>query len=166
MPAVQPLGKHHNRADFNCGVEALNRYLREQAGQDNKKKIAATFVLAGQLPAQVAGYYTLSATSIHLGELPPQVAGRLPRYPLVPATLLGRLAVDLRFRGLGHGELLLVDALKRSLLATQQIGSAAVLVDAKDESAKAFYLHFQFIPLVEHSHRLFLPMAIIQEYFA
>lgn len=170
MPAgsisvIEPLGKHHDRAAFDCGVEALNRYLREQAGQDAKKKVAATFILAGDTPSAVIGYYTLSSTSIDLGELPESIVKKLPRYPLIPATLIGRLAVDRRYRGKGCGEFLLVDALKRSLLSTHHIGSAAVIVDAKDDSAKAFYTHFQFIPLVNYSHRLFLPMAAMQKLF-
>ncbi len=164
-PSIEPLGKHHDRAAFDCGMEALNRYLRKQVGQDAKKKIAAAFVVAGDMPSAIAGYYTLSSTSINVGELPEAVAKKLPRYPLMPATLIGRLAVDRRYRGKGYGELLLVDALKRSLMSTKQIGSVAVVVDAKDDSARAFYTHFQFIPLVNYSHRLFLPIAVVQKYF-
>jgi len=161
----EPLGKHHDRAAFDCGVEALNRYIREQAGQDTKKKIAATFVLVGDTSSSIAGYYTLSSTSINIGELPKHIAKKLPRYPLMPATLIGRLAVDRRYQGKGCGEMLLVDALKRSLISTKQIGSIAVVVDAKDNAAKAFYTHFQFIPLVNYSHRLFLPMVVVQALF-
>lgn len=164
-PVFEPLGKHHNRAAFDCGVEALNRYIREQAGQDTKKKIAATFVLVGDVPTAIAGYYTLSSTSVNVGELPEATAKKLPRYPLLPATLIGRLAVDRHYQGKGCGELLLVDALKRSLISTKQIGSVAVVVDAKDDAAKAFYTHFQFIPLVNYSYRLFLPMAVVEGLF-
>jgi predicted GNAT family N-acyltransferase len=164
-PRIEPLGKHHDRAAFDCGVAALNRYLREQAGQDGKKKIAATFILAGDAPPVIAGYYTLSSTSVNVGELPKTLAKKLPRYPLMPATLIGRLAVERRYQGKGCGELLLADALKRSLISTQQIGSVAVVVDAKDDNAKAFYTHFQFIPLVDDDHRLFLPMAAVQGLF-
>ncbi len=166
QPIIEPLGKHHDRAAFDCGVEALGRYIREQAGQDTKKKIAATFVLVGDTAEAIAGYYTLSSTSVHVGELPEHIAKKLPRYPLMPATLIGRLAVDTRYNGKGYGEFLLIDALKRSLISTEQIGSVAVVVDSKDDNAKAFYEHFQFIPLVNYSHRLFLPMAVIQDYFA
>jgi predicted GNAT family N-acyltransferase len=165
-PIIEPFGKHHDRMAFDCGVEALDRYIREQAGQDAKKKIAATFILVGDVPTTIAGYFTLSSTSINVGELPEHIAKKLPRYPLMPATLIGRLAVDRKSQGKGYGEILLVDALKRSLISTQQIGSAAVVVDAKNDKAKAFYEHFQFIPLVNYSHRLFLPMTIIQDYFA
>lgn len=164
-PLFEPLGKHHDRAAFDCGIEALNRYIREQAGQDSKKKIAATFVLAGDAPTAIVGYYTLSSTSVNVGELPEAVAKKLPRYPLMPATLIGRLAVDSCYHGKGCGELLLVDALKRSLISTRQIGSVAVVVDAKDDAAKTFYQHFQFITLVNCSHRLFLPMAAVEGLF-
>jgi GNAT superfamily N-acetyltransferase len=165
-PHIEPLVKHHDRAVFDCGIDALNRYIRERAGQDSNKKIAATFILIGAAPATIAGYYSLSSTSINVGELPEAVAKKLPRYPLIPATLIGRLAVDRRFQGKGCGEILLVDALKRSLEATKQIGSVAALADAKDDSTKAFYAHFQFIPLEGFSHRLFLPMKVIEDLFS
>ena len=161
-PIIEPLGKHHDRAAFDCGVEPLNRYIHEQAGQDTKKKIAATFILAGDAASAIAGYYTLSSTSINVDELPQAIAKKLARYPLMPATLIGRLAVDKCYQGKGCGELLLINALKRSLISTKQIGSVAVVVDAKDDVAKAFYAHFQFIPLENYSRRLFLPMAVIQ----
>lgn len=164
-PLFEPLGKHHERVAFDCGIDALNRYVREQAGQDSTKKIAATFVLIGNTPVTIAGYYSLSSTSINVGELPEAVAKKLPRYPLMPATLIGRLAVDRHYQGKGSGELLLVDALKRSLASTKQIGSVAVVVDAIDDRAKAFYVHFQFIPLEGFTHRLFLPMKAIERLF-
>lgn len=164
-PVFEPLGQHHDRAAFDCGVEALNHYLRQQAGQDVRKKIAAAFILAGDSAPAIAGYYTLSATSMNVGELPEQTARKLPRYPLLPATLIGRLAVDRNYRGKGYGELLLVDALKRAWLSTREIGSVAVVVDAKDDNARAFYRHMQFIPLVNHARRLFLPMAAVKGLF-
>jgi GNAT superfamily N-acetyltransferase len=136
---IEPLGKH-DRAGFFCGVEALDRYFRTQAGQDGRKRVAACFVLvddAAGPDGRVAGYYTLSAASIALAELPPALAKRLPRYPVVPATLLGRLAVDRGYRGRGLGEALLFDAFIRSLRS--EIASFAFVADAKDEAAQAFY---------------------------
>jgi predicted GNAT family N-acyltransferase len=164
-PVIEPLGKHHNRGDFDCGVYELNRYIKEQAGQDIKKRIAASFILAGDAPGVIAGYYTLSAASVNVGELPEKTAKKLPRYPLMPATLIGRLAVSKSYRKKGCGELLLMDALKRSLLSTREIGSVAVIVDAKDNTAREFYIYFQFIPLEGHHNRLFLPMAVIEKLF-
>ncbi|MBF0555897.1 MAG: GNAT family N-acetyltransferase [Nitrospirae bacterium] len=163
---IEQLGKHHDRAAFDCGIEELGHYIRVQASQDIKKKVTATFVLAGVLPAIIVGYYSLSSTIVKVKELPEQVAKKLPRYPTMPATLIGRLAVDRRYQGSGYGELLLMDALKRSLISTEQIGSVAVIVEAKNDKAKAFYEHFQFIPLVNYSYRLFLPMIEIQDFLA
>ncbi|MBF0464287.1 MAG: GNAT family N-acetyltransferase [Nitrospirae bacterium] len=164
-PVIELLSKHHNRAAFDCGVDGLTLYIRQLAGQDVKKKIAASFVLLGDTPSTIAGYYTLSSTNVDVVELPEPVVRKLPHYPIMPATLIGRLAVDHHYQGRGYGELLLVDALRRSLKLTEQIGSVAVIVDAKDDKAKSFYEHFQFIPLINYSHRLFLPMTVIQNYF-
>src|SRR6266542_2950755 len=105
----EPLGKQHDRAVFACGVEALDRYFRVQAGQDSRNRITSCFVLVSG-DGSVAGYYTLSATGVALADLPPELAKKLPRYPVVPATLMGRLTVDQRQRGQGLGEFLLFDA--------------------------------------------------------
>ena len=164
-PIIEPLSNQHDRSVFDCGVDVLGRYLCEQAGQDGKKKIAATFVLIGDKVTSIAGYYTLSSTSIDVGELPDKISKKLPRYPFMPATLIGRLAIDKSYQSRGYGEILLVDALRRSLISTQQIGSVAVVVDAKDRKAKDFYEHFQFIAFENHANRLFLPMTAIQNYF-
>jgi hypothetical protein len=97
---VEPLGPQHDRDAFNSGVEPLDRYFRQQAGQEARRNIAAPFVLV--LPdGAVGGYYTFSSTALKLTELPREITRRLPRYPHIPATLLGRLAVDLRYRGRG-----------------------------------------------------------------
>jgi GNAT superfamily N-acetyltransferase len=159
---VEVLGPQHDRGAFNCGVEPLDRYFRSQATQDARKGIAAPFVLV--LPdGSVGGYYTLSATAVKLEALPESVARRLPRYPLVPATLLGRLAVDLRYRGMGNGRFLLADALHRSVRS--EIASFAVIVDAKDGAARRFYLRESFLPLPDQPATLFLPMREIAKLF-
>ena len=159
---VIPLAAHHDRASFSCGVAPLDRYLHTQAGQDARKHIAAPFVLV--LPdGGIAGYYTLSATSIALPDLPLAIARKLPRYPLIPATLLGRLAVDRRYRGAGHGRFLLADALFRS--AANEIASFAVVVEAKDDDAVRFYLRESFLPFPDRPSKLFLPMADIAVLF-
>src|SRR5438309_8913779 len=113
---IEILGNGHNRADFSCGNATLDRYLKEQAGQDLRRACATPFILASK-PGETAilGYYTLSSYGIDTGELPAGVAKKLPRYPLIPATLLGRLAIDLRYQGQGVGELLLMDALHRAV---------------------------------------------------
>jgi len=162
---VVPLTRHHDRSAFSCGVEQLDRYIRAQAGQDTRRRVAVAFVLCrGQLNA-VVGYYTLSALSIDVGAWPDDIARRLPKYPHVPATLLGRLAVDSSLRGTGLGEHLLMDALRRALQVSRDVGSAAVIVDAKDEGAVAFYRRYGFLPFADQPNRLFLPMSVVERLF-
>lgn len=163
---IEPLGKKHDRAAFSCGKEALDTYLKKQASQDARRHAAAPFVLvAKDSPSKVIGYFTLSAFGIDLGELPESVIKKLPHYPVVPATLLGRLAVDESCRGQGYGEFLLMDALYRAWAQSSQIAAAAVVVDAIDEQAWEFYSHFDFMPFPDRRDRLFLPMATISGIF-
>ena len=154
----------HDRAGFSCGVPALDIYLQKQAGQDVRRRVAVAFVATPD-GKTIAGYYTLSQYSVELGALPEELAVKLPRYPLVPATLIGRLAVSTTFRGRGLGELLLMDALHRCLAGSRQVASAAVIVDAKDESAVAFYRKYGFLALPKIARRLFLPMPTIEALF-
>ena len=159
---VEVLGPQHDRAAFESGVEPLDRYFRTQAGQDARKSLAAPFVL--MLPdGTIGGYYTLSATSVNLSELPAQISRKLPRYPLVPATLLGRLAVDRRHQGKSYGRFLLADALFRSVRS--EIASFAVIVDAKDENARRFYERESFLPFPDQPLRLFRSMADIAKLY-
>ncbi len=161
-PRVEALAPHHDRSVFDSGIEQLDRYFRVQAGQDARKNMAAPFVLV--LPdGAVAGYYTLSATAVAIGDLPEKTARKLPRYPLVPATLLGRLAVDSRYRGNGYGRFLLADALYRAVRG--DIASFAVILDAKDENARRFYERESFLPFPDHPMKLFRPMADIEKLF-
>lgn len=162
---IDPLSDHHDRAKFASGVEPLDRYLRAQAGQDSRRRVASCFILtrAGE-PTQVLGYYTLSALSIALTDLPPSIAKRLPRYPVVPATLMGRLATDSRHRGKGLGELLLFDACSRVLRS--EIATFALVVDAKDAAAERFYTRYRFLNLSAGGRRMFLPITEIAALFA
>jgi GNAT superfamily N-acetyltransferase len=160
---VEPLGSDHDRSGFESGVEPLDRYFRLQAGQDARKNMAAPFVLV-QPDGTIAGYYTLSSTSVQLAELPAQTVRKLPKYPLVPATLLGRLAVDRRHQGKGYGRFLLADALYRA--AQSEIASFAVIVDAKDENARCFYERESFLPFPDTPMKLFRPMTDIRRLFA
>lgn len=160
---VEALNTQHNRSDFECGVEALDRYLKQQASQDMRRRVAALFVLVDLDLSRIAGYYTLAATAIRLAELPMEISKKLPKYPLVPATLLGRLAVDQSYQGQGVGSFLLMDALRRSF--NNEIASMAVVVDAKDDKARDFYEHHQFITFPEQSQRLYLPMTSIAKLF-
>lgn len=159
---IEVLGPQHDRASFESGVEPLDRYFRAQAGQDARKNMAAPFVLV--LPdGAIAGYYTLSSTAVNVGEWPAQTVRKLPRYPLIPATLLGRLAVDQRHQGNGYGRFLLADALFRAV--SSEIASFAVIVDAKDENARRFYERESFLPFPDQPLKLFRPMADIAELF-
>lgn len=162
---VEPLASHHDRAAFTCGVAELDRYLREQAGQDARKKVAAPFVLVDQ-SRKVLGYYTLSSYAVHLAELPPEITKKLPRYPLILCVLLGRLAVDQRDRDQKLGRLLLMDALRRSWKNSASVASVGVVVDAYDDRARAFYVHHEFVPLANHPNKLFISMKILEKTFA
>ena len=155
---IEPLSEEHNRSAFSCGNEALDRYLREQAGQDRRRRLSAVLVLVDSEDNLVAGYYSLAACQVDPKSLPPQLARRLPRRP-VPATLIGRLAVDLRYRGLGLGRSLLADALLRAAIVSLEVASMAVIVDAKDDAARAFYEHHGFRRFADEPHRLYLPIA-------
>lgn len=157
---VEPLGRHHDRATFSCNEEPLDRYLRQQARQDVERSLAAVFLLVDTGTDRIAGYYTLSALSVEITSLPPDVAQKLPRYP-IPATLIGRLAVDADYQSKRLGKALLFDALKRAYDQRVQIGAMAVVVDAKHDRARAFYEHFEFRRFSEDAYRLFLAMKTI-----
>ncbi len=161
--AIEMLASHHERSRFRCGADALDRYLQQQAGQDARRRVASPYVLVQAKDRVITGFYTLANAGLNLTDLPPELAKKLPRYPQLPATLLGRLAVDLEHRGRGLGEFLLLDALRRSLHSSETTAAYAVVVDAKDDSAAKFYRTFGFLPLVGHRHRWFLPMQTISQ---
>lgn len=162
---VEPLGRQHDRVAFNSGAEALDRYLKQQARQDADKRVAAPFVAVSAADPRILGYYTLSASVLTLAVLPHELARNLPRYPQLPVTLLGRLAVDQSVKGQGLGAHLLMDALHRTLTHADQIAAMAVVVDAKDENTASFYRHFGFIPLQAQPSRLFIPMRSVAKLF-
>lgn len=153
----------HDRSGFTCGIEALDRYLQSQASQDARRRVAAPYVLTEPPFFNVLGFYTLSNTSVHATELPAAFVKKLPRYPVLPATLLGRLAVDMKGRGRGLGTELLLDALHRCLRS--ETASLAVVVDAKDDAAASFYERHEFLRLPDQPNRLFMPMAEIENLF-
>ena len=155
---VAPLKPTHNRTDFQCGVEALDRYLKKQAKQDIKRGISRVFVATKpDNPKAVIGYYTLSTLSIELNRLPEKLARKLPKHP-VPAALIGRLAVNSSAQGQGVGKMLLADAIKRTLSVSDQIAIYTMVVDAINDTAKGFYEKFGFTRLSDDSPRLFLPL--------
>ncbi len=156
---IEPLGPNHDRSAFCCGVPELDAYLQRQAGQDQKRKLAAVFIATAE-GKSVSGFYTLSAESILAADLPVEFGKRMPRFPL-PVTLLGRMAVAQSLHGQGLGEFLLLDALARASRASRQVASWAVVVDTK-AGAREFYLTHGFIPLETHAERLFYPMKTVE----
>ncbi len=155
--------KVHDRAAFSCGEPSLDDYFKRRAGQDLKRRLAVTYVLAPrQDPVRVAGYFTLSAFALLASELPGELVGRLPRHDRFPTTLIGRLARDEAFRGGGLGELLLLEALTRASEASDKVASFAVVVDALNGQAASFHQRYGFLPFVDDTRRLYLPMATVK----
>ncbi len=161
--SVESLGRQHDRAAFLCGAEALDRYLEQQTRQDADKRVAAPFVAVSPPNARVHVYYTLSASMLTLTEFPDELARKLPRYPQLPVTRLGRPAVDRSTQGQGLGEHLLLDALRRSLAHADRIAATAVVVDAEDEAAVAVCRHYGFVTLQAQPSRLFVPMRLVAQ---
>lgn len=160
---IEALGRQHQRDDFQCGIDALDRYLKQQAHQEADKHVAAPFVLVWGDNPSVLGYYTLSASSISAADIAPELASKLPRYPQLPVTLIGRLAINARLKGQGMGAFLLVDALWRCFEHAANVAAVAVVVDAKDDNAAAFYRHFRFLALQTDPRRLYLPMKTVAQ---
>lgn len=157
----EPLGSSHDRESFDCGIPALNDYLSKFARKDAQRLVAATFVMVSSgLPERIVGYYTLSAFTVEVTELPEALRKKLPRYPKLPATLIGRLARDVNHPG--SGSLLLVDALCRAYSQSASIASMAVVTEAKNETAASFYQKFGFQSLGESHNRFFLPMGTVE----
>lgn len=154
---IGPLSSDHDRSGFTCGTDALDRYFREQATQDIRRRVTACYVAVDTVAGKVAGYYTLSAGGIPLADMPPELTKKLPRYPSVPVARLGRLAVDQGYRGRKLGGALLWDAIERSLRS--EIAVFAMVVDAKDDQAEAFYRHHGFTPLGSQPGRLVVSLA-------
>lgn len=155
--AIEPLAKAHKRSDFSCGNDRIDDYFRETVSQDVKRKYATCFVAREVMTGRVAGFYTLSSGNVPLNEVPEPLAKKLPRYPSVPAVLIGWLGRHNDYAGLGLGEALLFDAIKT--VATAPIGAHAIFADAIDDKAASFYAAFGFAPLVTWPRRLYLPMA-------
>ena len=156
---VVRLDAAYDRAAFHCSSEPLNRYLQEQVTQDVRRHVAFCFVALVD-GNRIAGYYTLASASFLVTDLPSDISKKLPRYPTVPAVRMGRLAIDNAFKGQGLGGALLADALTRA--AHLDIASYAMIVDAKDTAAAAFYQHHGFISFPDKQLTLFLPLATVQ----
>ncbi len=159
--SFEALGEQ-DRAIFTCGNFELDDYFHRQVGQDAKRKVAAPFVMLNP-ERRIVGYYTLSAYAVKGHELPPALARKLPRFPLIPATLLGRLAISTDQQGKNLGRLLLADALFRSWENSPVVASAGVVAEAINDSAAEFYRRHEFLPLASDPRKLFLAMETIQK---
>ena len=162
---IVPLHKQHNRTQFDCGELELNTYLQKFARQNDENYLSKTFVAVSlDQPEEVIGFYSLSAGSIEFDTLPANLYKKLPRYP-IPVVRLTRLAVDKKHQGQGLGQSLLMDALTRYVKLSKEIGILGLIVNAKHERAKQFYLKYDFQELAIHSLTLFLPTRSIMAIF-
>ena len=154
----------HDRTEFSCGTAALDRYFKTQVTQDIRRHVTNCFVAVEVGTQIVAGFYTIAAASIPTPDLPENITKKLPRYPSVPAIRVGRLAVDAGFHGRGLGGALLADAAAKGLKA--DAAAFAMLVDAKDEAAVAFYEHHGFERLISQPGSLFLALGTAEKAMA
>ena len=163
---IEPLHAEHERGNFSCGRESLDKYFSKRLEDDVRARLACAFVLVGSSPSQPMGFYTLSNASMDLFLLPEKDKEGIRRYDYVPATLLGRFAVDTRFQKQDLGAFLLTDALKRSWLAARNVASWCVVVHTREQGARDFYVHYNFVALPEDRSRLYLPMSALDELFS
>lgn len=157
LSAPEPVGPHHDLSTFGCGKPALDDWLRNRALKAEARSARTYVVCAAE--AQVVGYYSFAAGGVRLEELPKSLRRNMP--PIVPVTILARLAVDRRYHGVGLGKGLLKDGLTRALRASHVIGSAAILVHALDDEAGRFYARYGFVEFPENSRTLFLPIEVV-----
>ena len=158
MP-IEALRREHERGKFSCGVASLDEYLKRYARQNDEKGLSRAFVLVGQNETRIRGYYTLSASSVRFENLPERA---LPNYP-IPTALIGRLAVDREFQGQKLGALLLLDALRRVVTLSDNLGLFAVEVVALDETARSFYLKWGFVSMSDDQLHLYLTLRQIRQ---
>lgn len=162
-PRIEPLGKVHDRQSFRSGAAEIDDWFRHRAGQDARRNVARVFVAVDpDEPRHVRGFYSLGAYTIAIDELPNEAARKLPRYDAIPAALIGRLTRNEQLAGQGMGALLLADALCRILTAAETLAVFAVVVDAKDARAAAFYQSFGFQLFPLHPKKLFLPTTTVR----
>lgn len=149
------LGKE-DRAGFQSNSEPLDRYFHTQVGQDIRRRVTTCYIAIHTITEALAGYYTLSAADIPITDVPEDMTKRLPRYPTIPVVRLGRLAVDHQFREMGLGGALLFDAVQRA--GRSEIAMHAMIVEAKDDGAEAFYRHHGFAVYGSASGLLIAPL--------
>lgn len=160
---ITELGRHHGRNDFDCGQPALNNFLQRLARQQAERDFNRTYVAVAQDESRIRGFYAVSSASIDFANWPGGL--RLPRYP-VPVARIGRLAVDVREQGKGVGAALLRHAMRLGASLAQQIGLSAVVVDARNEAASAFYARYGFQRFPDQGLSLFLTTDVIRQALA
>lgn len=160
---IEPLAKRHDRTVFDCGKPLLTDWLRKRATQDARRGLSRTYVAVRPGQSQVLGYYSIASHHVMYAVLPDDEAGDVPPGWPVPVVLLGRLATDRSVQGQGLGKSLLIDALRRVLFLADQLGIRAVEVDALDDPARDFYLHFGFQPLLDDPRHLFLALKVARQ---
>src|SRR3990167_9701112 len=160
--SIEKLKSSHVRKSFTCGIDSLDAYIQTQATQDERRHISVTYVLHDAELNTVAGFYTLSSTTIESKYLSDEVIRKLPNYPLIPATLIDRLAIDKNYQGKSLGELLLMDALHRSYESSKTVASFAVVVEAINKAAAQFYKKYGFIDFIAQKHLFSMAMKTIK----
>lgn len=159
---IELLNKRHIKSDFSCGHASLDNYIQTQAKQDVNRDLSACYVLNDVNEKRVIGYYTLSSNSIKKDEFPESLKRKLPpSYGNIPTVLLGRLAVDTKYKKKGYGELLLLDAFKTCVDLSKSLGILAIIVDPIDENAIKFYESYGFI-LIPSNNKMFIPIKTIE----
>jgi ribosomal protein S18 acetylase RimI-like enzyme len=154
---IEQLSQAHDRSSFTCGNERIDKYFRETVSQDIKRRYATCFVAIEIKTGRVAGFYTLSSNNVALTDVPAELAKKLPRYPGVPAALIGWMGRHVDFRGSGLGEALLFDAIQT--VAAAPVGSHAIFVNAIDEKAVAFYRSYGFTSLIAKPSTMYVPVT-------
>ncbi len=157
---IELLGDRHRRTGFNCGEPALDVFLTNLAGQQQRRNFGRTYVALAEDGLTVVGFVTVSAGQVATANLP--VGLKLPRYP-VPVMRVGRLAVDSRHRGRGIGKELLRFALGLALDWSAHVGIYGVAVEAKNIAARDFYLRLGFLAGRDDPLNMILPLAILAQ---
>ncbi|MBD2624947.1 GNAT family N-acetyltransferase [Trichormus variabilis] len=164
MKIIELLNKSHNRESFNCGNEILNQFLKRTARQHIQKGISRTFVLVEtEQPQTIIGFFTLSICEVKTEKLPPQLSKKYPTK--VAGVKLARLAVSQDWQRQGIGEILMIEAMKRALVISDNAGVIGLFVNAKDEKAQAYYQRYGFVSLVDIPLEMFLPLETVKQLF-
>lgn len=165
-PVISVLSDKHSREHFDCGNTALNKYIKTSVDRDINNRLTRCYVLSSCRSSKVKGFYTLSNHAVTIADLPKKFARKMPPGYLIPTILLGRLAVDTKFRGNGFGEFMLIDSMRRSLSAAEISNAFAMVVQYKDKNAKSYYKKFGFIPFTgKDLSMMFLPLKTIAGLF-